>query len=144
MKEAKHNDVLGVYDLEVKWHQIKKNKKCYKNLLSIARISCRYSYSSKAIPGDHSIEIIKPAVVAGFLTVEEGKTRFKDERVWLYAVCEYLVVKVLLRAWEDDKKLWAVMRAIYLRGDRINCDALAASAIQMLHNRYGMDVVKRV
>jgi len=145
MKEAKRNDGLGVSDLEVKWHQIeKKNKKCYKILLNIARISCRHGYSSKAIPVDHPIEIIDPAVGAGLLTVEDGKTRFKDERVWLYAVCEYLVVKVLLQAWEDDKKLWVVMRAIYLRGDRINCDALAATAIQMLHNKYGMDVVKRV
>lgn len=145
MKEAKHNDVNGMSDLEIKWHEIeKKNKKCYKTLLNIARVSCRHGYSTKAIQRDHPVEIIKPAVVAGFLTVEEGKARFKDERIWLFVVCKYLVVKVLLRAWRDDKKLWIVMRAIYLRGYNINCEALASSAIQMLHNRHGIDVFKRV
>lgn len=107
-------------------------------------MSCRSGHEGEAINLKQPIGIIEPAISAGLVKVENGKVRFKDERVWLYAVCEYLVCNVLLRAWEDDKKLWAVMRAIYLRGYRIKYDALAANAVEVLHNRHGMDVIKRV
>ena len=137
---------------ELEWlKEILKNPKdskspllCYKALLKIAKKSGRSGHEVEAINLNQPIGIIEPAISAGLVKVENGKVGFKDEHVWLYAVCEYLVCNVLLRAWEDDKKLWAAMRAIYLRGYRINYDALAANAVEVLHNRHGMDVIKRV
>lgn len=132
-------------DLEATWHQIEQRyEECHKALQKMAKMSCRLGYEGKAFAVGVPMEVIEPAVRAGLVTVEDGKAQFKDDRVWLHAVCEYLVRKVLVRAWKDDKKLWAAMRAIYLRGYRIKCDALAATAVEVLHNRYGMDVVKRV
>ncbi len=145
MKESRREYESGMSDLEAAWHQIKQRyKECNKTLLKIAKMSCRKGHEDEAINLNQPIGIIEPAISAGLVKVENGKVRFKDERVWLYAVCEYLVCNVLMRAWEDDKKLWGVMRAIYLRGYRIKYDALAANAVEVLHNRHGMDVIKRV
>ena len=145
MKESRREYESGMSDLEAAWRQIEQRyKECNKALLKIAKMSCRSGHEGEAINLKQPIGIIEPAISAGLVKVENGKVRFKDERVWLYAVCEYLVCNVLLRAWEDDKKLWAVMRAIYLRGYRIKYDALAENAVEVLHNRHGMDVIKRV
>lgn len=132
-------------DWERAWAEIEaRDKNCHKFLLGMAKMSCRRHYGSEAIPVNMSEEIVEPALSAGLITIEDGKAVFKDERIWLHAACEYLVKSVLLRAWNDDEKLWAAMRAIYLRGYRIKSDGLAACSIEIVHNKYGRDVVKRI
>ena len=130
---------------EKAWSDIEReHKKCHKLLLRMAKMSCRTGHKGRDIAVGATGEDLRPALSAGLVTIQDGKARFKDDWVWLHVVCEYLVRKVLVRAWKDDKKLWAAMRAIYLRGYSIKCDALASTAVEVLHNRYGMDVVKRV
>jgi len=132
-------------NLERAWSEIEaRYKNCHKFLLRMAKMSCRSHYGIKSIFVNTPRKIVEPALSAGLIKIKDGKAMFKDERIWLYATCEYLTKSMLLRAWNDDEKLWAAMRAIYLRGCRIKSDNLAACSIEVVHNKYGKDVVKRI
>ena len=132
-------------DLERAWSDVEqKHKKCHELLLKMAKMSCRTHHVGKPFSVQTSEDVIEAAVNAGLVRIKSGKATFKNKRIRQYAVCEYLAKRVLLRAWNDDDKLWAAVRAIYLRGCSITCDGLEASAIEVVHNKYGKDVVKRI
>ena len=143
MKKQKQNS--STLDFAEKWQKIKQNdSECYKALIRMSRVSCRPGQANKPFSTNVPAKVLKPAVRADLIIIKDGAVSFKGDLSWHYAICEYIYRRVLPKSWRDDKRLWAVMRAIYLLGDQIGHNGLAGTAIEVAHNVYNMDVVKRV
>jgi len=143
MKKQKQNS--STLDFAEKWRKVKQNdSECYKALIRMSRISCRPGQANKPFFTNVPAKVLKPAVRADLIIIKDGAASFKGDLSWHYAICEYIYGRVLQKSWKDDKRLWKAMRTIFLLGYQIGHDELAATVIEMAHNIYNMDVVKRV
>jgi len=119
---------------------------CYHALLNLSSFLYKEDSSVITIPERCNVDLLQPAVQANLINVNNKEVAIIDDLIRQEILIQYVMDEVLLKAWEQQGQLSAVVKEIYLKSLRsFNLsDTLAIRAIVLLHNTYKKDVVERL